>query len=56
MGTLVLEEFLLQKQPALWKAAGDDEPEEDVKTPGPMSPNRPRKHEAKIEEAAKARR
>jgi len=54
--TQALEEFLLQKQPALRKAAGDDdEPEKDVGAPGPMSPNRPRKHEAKIEEAAKKR-
>jgi transposase len=50
-----LEEFLLHKQPALRKAAGDDEPEKDVGAPGPMSPNRPRTHEAKIEEAAKKR-
>lgn len=54
--TQALEEFLLHKQPALRKAAGDDEPEEeDVGAPGPMSPNRPRTHEAKIEEAAKKR-
>lgn len=54
--TQALEEFLLQKRPALRKAAGNDEPEEDVGAPGPMSPNRPRTtHEAKIEEAAKKR-
>lgn len=53
--TLVLEDYLLQKQPALRNAAGNDEPEEDVGAPGPMSPNRPRTHDAKIEEAAKKR-
>jgi transposase len=56
---LVLEELLLQKRPTLRKAAmPGTEPEEsgdDAFAPGPMSPNRPRTHDAKIEEAARKR-
>lgn len=53
--TLALEEFLLQKQPVLRRASGTDEPEKEVGAPGPMSPNRQRTHDAKIEEAARKR-
>ncbi len=56
---LVLEEFLLQKRPALRKAAMPEVVPEDKSdgafAPGPMSPNRPRTHDAKIEEAARKR-
>jgi DNA-binding NarL/FixJ family response regulator len=53
-----LEDYLLQKQPQLRKAAAPEAASEgkgDDFAPGPMSPNRPRTHEAKIEEAAKKR-
>ena len=59
---LVLEEFLLQKGPALREAAapeaaleehgGDDD---DAFGSGPIMPNRPRNHDRKIEEAARKR-
>ena len=55
----VLEESLLQKRPALRKAVMpetvSEEKSVDDFAPGPMTPNRPRKHAAKIEEAAKKR-
>jgi transposase len=59
----VLEEFLLQKRPALKKAAAipeeEAEPEADsdtdVSAPGPMSPNRPRLWYARQEEKARKR-
>lgn len=58
----VLEESLLQKRPALRKAVMPETvPEKkkddasDAFAPGPMTPNRPRKHAAKIEEAARKR-
>ena len=58
----VLEEFLLHKRPALRRAVmTETAPEEktddafDAFAPGPMTPNRPRKHAAKIEEAARKR-
>ena len=57
--TLALEHYLLQKQPQLRKAAApeaaSEEKDDDDFAPGPMSPNRPRTHEAKIEEAARKR-
>ena len=56
---LVLEEFLLQKRPALRKAAASGtEPEDrrdDSFASGPVIPNRPRTHDRKIEEAARKR-
>ena len=56
---LVLEEFLLQKQPVLRDAAAlGTEPEEkgdDAFSSGPIMPNRPRNHDRKIEEAARKR-
>ncbi len=55
---LVLENLLLQKQPVLRRAASPEAAEEkgeDTFAPGPMSPNRPRKHEAKMEEVARKR-
>lgn len=55
----VLEEFLLQKRPSLRKAAvPENMPEQtdtDDFTPGPITPNRLRKHAERIEEAAKKR-
>ncbi len=58
----VLEEFLLQKRPALRKAAMTETVSEektddtfDAFAPGPMTPNRLRKHAAKIEEASRKR-
>ena len=64
--TLALEDFLLQKRPALRKAAEPeatppdpgsepDERDDDVSAPGPMSPNRPRPWSARQEEAAEKR-
>ena len=56
--TLALEDYLLQKQPQLQKAAAPEaasEEKDDDFAPGPMSPNRPRTHEAKIEEASRKR-
>ena len=60
---LSLEDFLLQKRPALRKAAMPEQPatafegeaEEDAAAPGPMSPNRPRLWYARQEEAARKR-
>ena len=63
---LSLEDFLLQKRPALRKAATPEtvpetvpeyaaEAPEDVAAPGPMSPNRPRLWYARQEEAARKR-
>lgn len=55
----VLESFLLQKQPALRKAATlGTEPQdrsEEAFGSGPVMPNRPRTHDRKIEEAARKR-
>ena len=55
----VLESFLLQKQPALRKAATPGtEPEDrsdEAFGSGPVMPNRPRTHDRKIEEAARKR-
>src|SRR5215212_10198518 len=55
----VLESFLLQKQPALRKAATPgNEPEDrsdEAFGSGPVMPNRPRTHDRKIEEAARKR-
>ena len=59
--SLVLEDFLLQKQPALRKAATPEEASADlgfekgVSTPGYLSPNRPRLWYTRQEEAAKKR-
>jgi transposase len=57
--TFTLEEYLLQKQPVLRKAAAPEaapEEKDDADfAPGPMSPNRPRTHDRKIAEAAKKR-
>lgn len=59
--TLALEEFLLQKRPGLKKAAVPEKvvttksPEADPSAPGPMSPNRPRRWQARQEEAAQRR-
>jgi len=58
--TLTLEDYLLQKQPQLQKAAApeaasEEKDDDDDFAPGPMSPNRPRTHEAKIEEASRKR-
>ena len=60
--SLVLEDFLLQKQPALRKAAAPEEGagadlgfDADVSAPGSLSPNRPRLWSARQEEAAKKR-
>ncbi len=60
--SLVLEDFLLQKQPALRKAAASEEGagadlgfDADVSAPGSLSPNRPRLWYARQEEAAKKR-
>jgi transposase len=54
-----LEEFLLQKGPALRKAAAPEAAPEDrsddVFGSGPIMPNRPRNHDRKIEEAARKR-
>src|SRR5215216_7952326 len=54
-----LESFLLQKQPALRKAATPGtEPEDrsdEAFGSGPVMPNRPRTHDRKIEEAARKR-
>src|SRR5215218_5814914 len=55
----VLESFLLQKQPALRKAATPGtEPEDrsdEAFGSGPVMPNRPRTHDRKIEEGARKR-
>lgn len=58
----VLEESLLQKRPILRKAIMPETVSEekrddtsDAFAPGPMTPNRPRKHAARIEEAARKR-
>ncbi len=60
--TQVLEEFLLHKRPALQKAAAPEDKSAtengtkvDVGTPGPMSPNRPRRWQARQEEKARKR-
>ena len=60
--TQVLEEFLLHKRPALQKAAAPEDKaasengtKVDVGTPGPMSPNRPRRWQARQEERARKR-
>ncbi len=54
-----LEEFLLQKGPAMREVAtpstGPEEKDDGALAPGPMSPNRPRTHDAKMEEAARKR-
>ncbi|MDQ3521806.1 MAG: ISL3 family transposase [Gemmatimonadota bacterium] len=54
-----LEEFLLHKQPALRGAAAPEATPEDKSDDsfgsGPIMPNRPRKHDRKIEEAARKR-
>jgi transposase len=54
-----LEDYLLQKQPQLHKAAAPEaEPEgkdDDSFGSGPIMPNRPREHDRKIEEAARKR-
>jgi transposase len=56
---LTLEDYLLQKQPALRKAAAPEsapaEEGEDDFGSGPTMPNRPRNHDRKIEEAARKR-
>ncbi len=56
---LVLEEFLLQKGPALREAAAPEAAPEDKSDgffgSGPIMPNRPRNHDRKIEEAARKR-
>ncbi len=56
---LVLEEFLLQKGPALRQAAAPEAAPEDRSdgsfASGPIMPNRPRNHDRKIEEAARKR-
>jgi transposase len=56
---LTLEEFLLQKRPALREAAAPGtEPEDrsdDSFASGPVIPNRPRTHDRKIEDAARKR-
>jgi transposase len=56
---LTLEEFLLQKGPALRKAAAPEAAPEDRSddsfASGPIMPNRPRNHDRKIEEAARKR-
>ena len=58
----VLEESLLQKRPVLRKAVTQETVSEEKRddasgafAPGPMTPNRPRKHAARIEEAARKR-
>src|SRR5215210_1815366 len=57
--TLTLEEYLLQKWPALQKAAAPEaapEEKDDAEfASGPIMPNRPRNHDRKIEEAARKR-
>ena len=54
-----MEEFLLQKGPALRKAAAPEAAPEDKSdgsfASGPIMPNRPRNHDRKIEEAARKR-
>ena len=54
-----LEEFLLQKGPALRNAATPEAPAEekgdDAFGSGPIMPNRPRNHDRKVEEAARKR-
>ena len=54
-----LEEFLLQKGPALRKAATPETVPEDRSDEsfgsGPIMPNRPRNHDCKVEEAARKR-
>ena len=56
---LVLEEFLLQKGPALRKAAAPEAAPEDRSDgafgSGPVMPNRPRNHDRKVEEVARKR-
>ena len=56
---LTLEEYLLQKRPVLHKAAAPEalpEEKDDADfASGPIMPNRPRTHDAKIEEAARKR-
>ncbi len=56
---LTLEEFLLQKRPALREAAmpGTEPEEKDdaAFAAGPLTPNRPRTHDRKVEEAARNR-
>jgi len=55
----VLENFLLQKQPALRRAAMPGTEPEDRSDgafgSGPIMPNRPRNHDRKVEEAARKR-
>lgn len=55
----VLEESLLQKRPILRKAVTQETVSEEKSVDdfasGPMTPNRPRKHAARIEEAARKR-
>jgi transposase len=57
--SLVLEELLLQKGPALREAAAPEAAPEDRSddafSSGPIMPNRPRNHDRKIEEAARRR-
>lgn len=60
--TQVLEEFLLQKRTSLQKAAAPEEKTTtegeapaDLGAPGPMSPNRPRRWQARQEEKARKR-
>jgi transposase len=57
---LTLEEFLLQKQNALRRAASPEAAPEDRSdgsfASGPIMPNRPRNHDRKVEEAARKRR
>jgi transposase len=56
---LTLEEFLLQKQPVLRRAATPGTEPEDrgdgAFGSGPIMPNRPRNHDRKVEEAARKR-
>jgi transposase len=56
---ITLEEFLLQKRPALRRAAAPDTGPEDRSdaafASGPIMPNRPRDHDRKVEEAARRR-
>jgi len=56
---LTLENFLLQEQPVLRKAAapeaGPEEKDDDAFGSGPIMPSRPRNHDRKIEEAARKR-
>lgn len=57
--TLTLEDYLLQKRSVLQKAAAPEAAPEEKDAAdfasGPIMPNRPRTHDAKIEEAARKR-